>query len=899
MMPLPGSERRYLAQLFCPTSVALVGASEREGTAGRALAESLLSAEFSGQCYAVNPNYSTVLGTESYPSVDAIGKPIDLALIATPSDVVPEVMESCWRAKVSAAVIFSTGLRRTSPKGYALLEATVALARKGGIRILGPNSIGLARPALGFNAALVRGPITSGSVALVSHSGALLTSMLDWARTDEVGFSSIVSMGDRIDIDLAHVLDFLTSDPQTESILLYTEGFNRPRRFLSALRGAARVKPVIVVKAGRRAAGSRAAITHSGAMVGRDDIFDAALRRAGAVRVMTYSQLFSAAKCLSSRYKPCGDRLAIVSNGGGPGVIAADWAVDQGVHVPQLTRATVETIQRTLPEGYAVHNPVDVHEDADGERYATAIRACVGDPQVDGVLVIHTPQVMTDPVEVSRAVIAVRQESNKPLITCWMGEGYVTASRKILQDASIPVFRTPEPAVEAFHNLVNYYRNQQLLMQVPGPLEREEPADIEGARILIEAVLAERRKILTETESKALLAAFRIPVAKTVVARSLAEAIVDAEQLGFPIAMKISSPDILHKSEARGVRLNIQNAQELRAAYTDILSSVKRVAPNARIEGIAIQPMGGKQNGRELMVGVVTDPQFGPVITFGAGGPLVEVLADRAVALPPLNGFLARDLIHRTRISKILSAYRNMPPANINALVEVIERVSEMVSELPWIVQMDINPLILDEESIIAVDARIVVNHPSPDLFGRYAHMAICPYPGHLAESLVLSDGTEIVIRPIRPEDAEIEQEFIRNLSEESRYYRFISTVRELPQRMLVRFTQIDYDREMALVAVTQRGGRDIQIGVARYTIDSGGETCEFAIAVADDWQKRGIGGRLMVNLMDAAREKGLRRIEGDVLTANTRMLRFMQALGFEVLPSAEDPDLKRCVRAL
>lgn len=899
MTSLYSTERRYLAQLFCPTSVALIGAGEREGSASRALAENLLRGDFKGECYAVNPNRETVLGMPSHASVDEIGKPIDLAVIATPAEAVPEVMESCRRARVSAAVILTPGLQRSTPQGQALLEATLGVARKGGIRLLGPNSIGLARPALGFNAALARGPIKSGSVALVSQSGALLTSMLDWARTDDIGFSTIVSLGNRCDVSFSDVLDFLTSDPQTESILLYVEGFNRPRRFLSALRGAARMKPVIVVKAGRRAAGLRAAITHSGSLVGRDDIFDAALRRAGAVRVLTYSQLFSAAKCLSSRYKPCGDRLAIVSNGGGPGVLAADWAIDQGIHVTELAPATVETIQTALPEGHPVHNPVDIHEDAGPERYTAAVRACIQDPQMDGLLVIHTPQVMSDPIAISNSVIALRQESSKPLIACWMGDDHVAAARQVLQDAGMPVFRTPEPAVEAFRNIVNYYRNQQLLMQVPGPIAHEQPADVEGARILVEAVLAERRKILTETESKALLAAFRIPVAKTVVARSLAEAIVNAEQLGFPVAMKISSPDIVHKSEARGVRLDVQNAQELRAAYTDIIASVKRLSPNARIEGIAIQPMGVKQNGRELMVGVVTDPQFGPVISFGAGGSLVEVLADQAVALPPLNAFLARDLIQRTRIAKTLGAYRNMPPANIDGLVEVIERVSEMVSELPWIVEMDINPLILDEEGIIAVDARIVVDHPSPDLFGRYAHMAICPYPEHLTETLVLGDGTEIVIRPIRPEDAELEQEFVRNLSEESRYNRFISTVRELSQRMLVRFTQIDYDREMALVAVTQQQGRDMEIGVARYVINSSGDTCEFAIAVADNWHSHGIGGRLMVSLMDAAREKGLRRIDGDVLTSNTRMLRFMQKLGFEVLPNEDDPDLKRCVRAL
>ena len=899
MTPLHIDERRYLHQLFSPSSVALIGASEREGSANRILVENLVHGDYKGEFYLVNPKYQSVLGVPCYPTVDVIGKPIDLAIIATPGDVVPEVIEACRKARVYSALLLSVGLRPFTPRSRALLEATLNLARKAGIRSLGPRSIGLMRPSIGLNAALIGGPVKPGSIALISQSGALLSSMVDRARSDDIGFSTIASLGDWADVDLADALDFLTGDALTESILVYAEGFHRPRRFLSALRAAARVKPVIMVKAGRRDAGMRAAVTHSGALVDRDDVFDAALRRAGAVRVQTYLQLFSAAKCLASRYKPCGERLAIVSNGGGPGVLAADWAADNGILIAEFSPETVEAIRSTLPEGHPAENPVDIHEYADGARYESAVRACLKDPKVDGVLAIHTPQVIVDPLEVANAVIAVRQETSKPLIACWMGEHQAAAARQALQDAKIPVFRTPEPAVEAFKNIVSYYRNQQLLMQVPSPLGREQPADVEGARILVEAVLAERRKILTESESKALLAAFRIPVARTVVARTLAEAIVSAEQHGFPVAMKVSSPDIVHKSEAGGVRLGIQNAHELRAAYTDIIASVKRIAPGASIDGIAIQPMDEKQNGRELMVGVVTDRQFGPVITFGAGGSLVEVLADRAVALPPLNGFLAGDLIHRTRIAKTLGAYRNMPPAQIDALVDVLERVSEMVCELPWIVEMDINPLILDEAGIIAVDAHVVVDHPSPDFFGRYAHMAICPYPAHLSESLVLADGSEITIRPIRPEDAEMEQVFVRNLSDESKYFRFISTIRELSERMLVRFTQIDYDREMALVAVTRKDDRDVQIGVARYAINPTGDSCEFAIAVADAWQSHGIGGRLMVSLMDAAREKGLHRMEGDVLTANGRMLRFMRKLGFEALPNEEDPDLKRCVRPL
>lgn len=899
MTPLHTVERRYLSQLFAPNAVALVGASEQAGSASRALLENFLQGEYAGQFYAVNPHHGTVLGTPCYPTVDAIGKPIDLAIIATPVTALPEVMESCRKAHVYGALILSAGLRPVTPESEALLEATFTLAKKSGIRVVGPNSIGIMRPAIGLNGALIQGLVKSGGVALVSQSGALLTSMVDWARSVEIGFSTIVSVGDRADVDLADVLDFLTSDPQTESILLYAEDLVRPRRFLSALRAAARLKPVIVVKARRHADRLPATLGHSASPIGRDDVFDAALRRAGAVRVMTYSQLFSAAKCLSARYQPSGDRLAIVTNGGAPGVIAADWAIDAGIRLAELAPETSAAIRAILPPGHDAANPVDIGEDAVSARYTAALGACWADPNVDGMLVIHAPQVLSDAVEVAQAVIALRQQGSKPVVTCWMGDAQVAAARKVLQDAAIPVFRMPEPAVEAFHNIVSYYRNHQLLMQVPGPRAREEPPDVEGARILVEAVLAERRKVLTETESKALLAAFRIPVAKSMVARSLAEAIVNAEQLGFPVAMKVSSPDIVHKTEARGVRLDIQNAQELRGAYTDIMASVKRAAPEARIDGIAIQSMGIKPNGRELAVGVVTDPQFGPVITFGAGGSLVEALADRVVALPPLNGFLARDLIARTRVASTLGDYRNLPAARLDALVEVLKRVSEMVCELPWILEMEINPLILDEEGILAVDARILIEHPAPDRFGRYAHMAICPYPAHLAEALVLADGTEITIRPICPEDAEMEQQFVRDLSDESKYYRFISTVRELSQQMLVRFTQIDYDREMALVAVTRQEDQDVQIGVARYVINAAGDSCEFAVAIADAWHNRGIGGRLMVSLMDAAREKGLRRMEGDVLAANGTMLRFVQKLGFEALPNEEDPDLKHCVRAL
>ena len=890
--------QHYLRSLFSPRSVAVIGASERTNAVGEIVFRNILGSGYTGLLYPVNPAHQEVQGRRAYATIEQIETPVDLAVICTEAETVPDIIEACGKHGVRAAVVLSAGFTEVGARGAALERAILANAKNYGVRIIGPNCLGMIRTAIGLNATFFKGSVKAGNLALVSQSGALCTAILDWAQANDIGFSSVVSMGAASDVDFGEILDYLATDVQTGSILVYVEGVRKARGFMSALRAAARSKPVFVIKVGRHDAGSRAVMSHTGALVGSDDVFDAALRRAGVVRVASIGGLFSAAKTLASPHRYRGNRLAIITNGGGPGVMAIDRAVDVGVSVASLSPETVERLNQVLPATWSHNNPVDIIGDATPQRYRDAVGLCMEDPGVDGVLVILTPQAMTQPLEVATLLVEDAGTFSKPLLTSWMGASQTMEGRAQFVQAGIPSFSTPEAAIEAYSYITAYYRNQRLLAQVPEPLSHHDVPDVAGARMVIESVLAERRKVLSEMESKALLSAFHIPVANTVVARSPGEALLLAEEFGFPVAMKVNSPDITHKSDAGGVRLNLMNAAAVRAAYHEILEEVKRNRPDARVDGIALQPMVRKPNGRELMVGVISDPIFGPVISFGAGGTTVEVLGDRAIALPPLNGFLARELISGTRIAKLLGSFRHMPPVQMEALESLLLRVSEMVCELPWLQEMDINPLIVDEHGVVAVDARVVVDF-APVSADRYAHMAIHPYPAHLVTHWQLPDGTDITIRPMRPEDAAIEQEFVRHLSEEAKYFRFMHAVQELSEPMLVRFTQLDYDRELALIAVTEEQGREVEIGVCRYAINPDGESCEFALVVSDQWQHKAIGHRLMGSLIDAARGKGLTVMEGEVMASNHEMLKLVATLGFTVATSQEDSSIKKVTKVL
>jgi acetyltransferase len=656
---------------------------------------------------------------------------------------------------------------------------------------------------------------------------------------------------------------------------------------------------------GRKTAGNKAARTHSGAIVGSDDVFDAALRRAGAVRVRSFVALFSAAKCLASRYRAVGRRLAIITNGGGPGVLAADWISEINLQLGQLSAASAEALKAVLPAQASLCDLIDLSEDASPEHYRLALDAASKEKEIDGILVIHSPKTGCDAAAVAAALADFKARISKPLLTCWMGDASVGEARTVLNTAMIPTFRTPEAAVGAFGNIASFYQNQQLLQQTPPPLSTLAKPDIEGARLLIESVLAERRNVLTEMESKALLSAFHIPVTKTILARNANEAMMIATQLGFPVALKIDSPDITHKSDVNGVALNVMNAVGVRDTYNDMMQAVKRNQPNARINGVTIQNMARHKRGREIYIGLVTDDPFGPVIAFGAGGTMIELMNDRAMELPPLNQFLARSLIDRARVSETLGEWRGATAVDMDALEHVLLRVSEMVCELPQLREMDINPIIVDESGAVAVDARIVIDNAQQAHGGRthnYNHLAILPYPAQHEQVWPMRGGEQYTIRPIHPDDADMLQTLVRSLSSESRYFRFVSSMHELPPQMLSRFTLIDYDREMALVAVytERKAGEDGEmvetsriVGVSRYITNPDSSSCEFSLVVADDFGGRGLGSRLMLSIMDVAREKGLTEIVGLVLTNNPGMLKLMKSLGYSIKAYPDDPDFR------
>jgi len=896
-------DKHYLTPLFAPQSIVVFAgqANDPDSLTPRA---KVLHQALRAQKYTGSLQFLDIHTTGTLADLAQTGA--DLAIIALPPQEVAAALEIAGRMTCRSALVMTSGINADDA---AELKK---IARREGVFLLGPNGLGLQRPQLQLNASAA-GPLAKpGSLALVSQSGALTSSILDWASKNGVGFSSVVSLGRNTAVDIAQVLDFLANDRQTQSIVVYLEGISNARQFMSALRSAANAKPVVVLKAGRKPAGNEAAQTHSGAIVGSDDVFDAALRRAGAVRVRSFVALFSAAKCLASRYRPVGKRLAIVSNGGGPGVLAADWINEIGLDLGKFSPESASALKPQLPALASLADLIDLSEEATAEHFKIAIEAANKDRQIDGVLAIFSPKEGVDAAEVASALAEVKSSMGKPLLSCWMGDASVVPGRGILNTAAIPTFRTPEAAVGAFGNIASFYQNQQMLQQTPPPLSTLSKPDIEGARLIIENVLAERRKVLTEMESKTLLSAFHIPVTQTILARSANEAMMIATQLGFPVALKIDSPDISHKSDVEGVALNILSATGVRDTYTEMMLTVARLKPEARINGVTVQTMARARRGREVCVGLVTDEPFGPVITFGAGGTMIELINDRAMELPPLNQFLARHLITRSRVAETLGEWRGAHAVNKDVLEQILLRVSEMVCELPQLREMDINPIIVDESGAVAVDARIIIDHAPQAASGcanSYHHLSILPYPARYEQVWPLHGGGEYIVRPIHPDDAQMLQELVQHLSPESRYFRFISSIVELPPAMLARFTLIDYDREMALVAVLKEhgkpgpGGEIIKkeriVGVSRYITNPDQSSCEFALVVADDLSGKGIGSRLMLSIMDVARDKGLSEIEGLVLAQNPGMLKLMKSLGFTVKPFAEDPDFRLVTHTL
>jgi len=880
-----------IAPIFEPKSLAIIGASENPGSLGTVIFANAIDAGFSGPIFPVNPHHRSVQGRKCFASVGDIEAPVDLAVIVTPAAAVPGILEECGTQGIRAAVVLSAGFREVGESGKALEAAALKAARQHSIRFIGPNCLGVMRPDIGLNATFSQSMASPGRIALVSQSGAMCTALLDWASPRKVGFSCVISSGNAADADFGELLDYLVMDPDTHAIMLYVEGIRDSRRFMSALRAASRVKPVVVMKAGRYAEGRDAAVSHTGALVGADDVFDAALRRAGAVRVSNYSSFFAIAETLHTGVRTAGPRLAIVTNGGGPGVMAADFLLDRRLPLANLSAATTTKLDAVLRPAWSHSNPVDVLGDATTDQYAAAVSACLDDAGVDSVLAIAVPQALTNPSEIAQAIVELQHVTHKPVFTCWMGDASTRTSRDLFREHGIPTYSTPEAAVEAFAAAAAHRAGQELLLEVPEPLSPSAEPDREGAKLIMRNALAQGRTVLDIVESKALLSAFGIPVARSIPAHDAAEALAIAEEIGFPVAMKIHSPDVTHKTDVDGVRLGILNGRDVQAAWQDLVESVQRQRPQARISGVLIEPMYHARNGRELMLGVVDDEVFGPVISVGLGGTMVEVLRDRAIGLPPLNRLLARRMIDDTRAARLLEEFRGKPAASRRALEEAILRLSDMVCELPWLKELDVNPFVVDDQRAVALDARIVVQPINPAA-REYAHMPIHPYPSNLAGEHSLIDGTRMTIRPIRPEDARLEREFVDGLSDRSRYLRFMSVMKSITPQMVSRFTQIDYDREMALIALVSSEGRDRQIAVARYVTNPDARTCEFAIVVADDWHNRGIATELLRRLIDVARNRGLDRMDGVVLRENRGMIALAKELGFDQENCADDPQV-------
>lgn len=887
----------YLSRFFTPKSVAIVGASERTESVGHRILVNMQEAGFTGGLYPVNNKRDQVAGLKAYPNLDAISDKIELVVIATPAPTVPAIIRQCGEKGVNSVIIITAGFGELGTPGKLLQQQILDIAHRYGIRIIGPNCLGVIRPSGYLNATFGDGTVKEGNLALLSQSGAVCTAILDWAKSQDIGFSTVVSMGGAADVDFGEVLDYLALDSKTTGILMYVEGIRDARRFLSGLKVAARLKPVILIKSGRHEQGSKAAMSHTGALVGGDDVFDAAIERAGVVRAYSIAQLFSAARVLANNYIVKQNRLAIITNAGGPGVMSTDRAEEVGVRMAELSPVSIEALNKVLPTHWSHDNPIDILGDATPERYRYALEICLQDQNIDGVLNILTPQAMTNPTQVAEYIIAAAKNTRKPILASWTGGNKVQAGRDLFDSSNVAHFNTPEVAVDAFSFLAQHNQNQILLKQIPSGEDELTTPDIEGARLIIERILAEGRQVLTAQESKAILAAFRIPVTQTIKVGNAKEAMIASETMGFPVVLKVNMAEFSHKSDVGGVRLNIGSAREVSYHYQDMAGLILQKYPDIQNVVMTVEPMHQSYNGRELMLGVVRDPVFGPAITIGLGGTMVEILNDKAVALPPLNEYMAEKMIAKTKAAKYLKAFRQLPPANKKELVKTLLKISSMVSELPEIMELDINPLIVDDRGIMAVDARIKAQLSHQ--LTPYNHMAIHPYPHELIQHFQLANGMDICIRPIRPEDADMEKDFVHRLSERTKYFRFMQALQELTPEMVVRFTQIDYDREMAFIALTEHDGAPKELGVGRYMSNPDGNSVEFALVVSDDCHGMGIGTRIMKTLMRSAKLKGMSFFEGEVLAINKPMLSLVKKLGFTVEPIADDSEVVRIVKDL
>jgi acetyltransferase len=879
------SGKTGLSAAFAPDSIAVVGASEKPGSVGRMLMENL--ATFGGRIYPVNPKRASVLGIATFPAVAAIEAEVDLAIVATPARAVPDVVNECAQAGVKNAVIISAGFKECGPEGAAL-ETEIA-DRRGDMRIIGPNCLGIMVPHRGLNASFAGPTAKQGTVAFLSQSGALGASILDWSLLEEVGFSAFVSVGSMLDVGWGDLLYHFGDDLHTRSILLYMESVGDARSFLSAAREVALTKPIIVLKVGRTAGGARAVVSHTGSLTGNDEVLDAAFRRAGVLRVDSIEDLFGLAEVLAKQPRPRGPRMAIVTNGGGPGSLAVDALVPAGGELASLSESNLAELNSFLPPFWSKANPIDVLGDADADRFAKTIQIVKQDPGNDGILVILTPQAMTDPVATARHLQEFAKLDGKPILACWMGGRRVEEGAKILRESGIPTFRYPDQAAGAFCALWRNHRDLESLYETPTlRVESVQAGSVEQAESIIRKASEASRLILTEVESKELLETYGIRTVTTRVAVNENEAIELANSFGWPVVLKVHSQTITHKSDVDGVKLNLQTVEAVRQAYREIEQSVHEQCGGGAFQGVAVEPMIASE-GYEIILGSATDPQLGPVILFGAGGQFVEIMKDRAIGLPPLNATLAQRIIEQCRIYRALQGTRGRPAIDLTELKRVLIRFSRLVAEQRRIKEIDINPLIVSASQIVAVDARVVLHDPLlPD--EKLPKLAIRPYPAEYVFLRKLTDGSFVTLRPIMPEDEPLMAEFHKTLSETTIHYRYMASLKlqhRITHSRLSRICFNDYDREIALVIERSTKEREI-IGVGRLIKTLHRNSAEFAIVLSDFYQGKGLGTEVLRQLLEVGRQEHIERIVGYILPDNLGMRRVCAKLGFQI---GYDPD--------
>ena len=887
-MKLPTYRRHPLDAIFAPRNVAVIGATERANSVGRTLLWNLISHPFGGAVFPINPKRSNVLGIRSYPTIADTPDQVDLAVIVTPARTVPDVIEECVQAGVKGAIVISAGFKEIGEEGVQLEQEILKKARQAKMRIIGPNCLGVMSPITGINATFAKGMALPGNVGFLSQSGALCTSVLDWSLQEHVGFSAFVSIGSMLDVNWGDLIYYLGDDPHTNSIVIYMESIGDAGAFLSAAREVSLSKPIIVIKAGRTAAAAKAAASHTGALTGSDEVLDVAFQRCGVLRVERIAEIFYMAEVLAKQPRPKGPNLTIVTNAGGPGVLATDSLIQSGGQLSNLTTQTIEQLNTFLPAHWSHSNPVDILGDADPERYAKTLEVVADNPESDGLLVILTPQDMTDPTQTAERLRQVcKTPQKKPVLASWMGGADVAAGEAILSRAGIPTFPYPDTAARVFNYMWQYAYNLREIYETPVlPVGADgEATNQQDARELLAQVRGKGRTILTEYEAKQIFATYGIPTAPTLLALTADEAVTQAEQLGYPVVIKLNSETITHKSDVNGVQLNIADDAAVRAAYSLIQESVARLRGAEHFQGVTVQKM-EKLDGYELILGSSLDQQFGPVLLFGTGGTLVEVFRDRALALPPLTTTLARRMMEQTKIYTALRGIRGRKAVDLEALQRLMVRFSQLVVEQPWIKEIDINPLLASADRLVALDARIVLHDPDlPD--EALPTSAIRPYPTRYAAPWRLPNDEEVLIRPIRPEDEPLMGAFNETLSPDSIYLRYfhpISAAQLTSHEQLARLCFIDYDREMNLVAERRHeDGTSAIIGLGQLTKLHGSREAEFAILISDEYQRQGVGTELLTRLVQFGRDEKLERIVAEILPENEGMKRVSARVGFKM----------------